>query len=74
MLLWSSKPIISPSVGDADREKHNYGGGQSEDEMSEPDMRAPSNVSEAYDKYVTTRTPQRWRNVYANEEMAQLAT
>eukprot|EP00971_Amphidinium_carterae_P093771 1855569-Amphidinium_carterae.1 len=62
MLLWSSKPIICPSTCDAEREKHDYGGGQDEGEMSEPDTCAPCNVTEAYDKYVTTRTPQRWRN------------
>ena len=46
--------------------------GPSDDE-SIADARPPSTTEQLYDKYVCTRSPRRWREVYGNEEMARLS-
>ena len=72
IMMWTQKEETSsedPS-GAVVSEVHDFGPSDSE---SIPDTRPATSTEQLYDKYVCTRSPRRWREVYNDEEMAGLA-
>ena len=69
IMMWTDE--LSPSAGSGvHAANHDFGPSDNE---SIPDTRPPSTTEQLYDKYVCTRSPRRWREIYQNDEMASLA-
>ena len=69
IMMWTRD--VSPATGaNEELEDHDFGPSDSE---SIPDTSPATSTEKLYDQYVCTRSPRRWREIYKDEEMANLA-
>ena len=69
MMLWT-RGLLHPTEEPEEPREHDFGDSDSETVL---DGRAPRTVEDAYDRYVCTRTPRRWAEIYKDAEMSKLA-
>ena len=70
IMMWAPNETAAEEVDDEMKADHDFGDSDAE---SIPDVRPAARTEQLYDKYVCTRSPRRWREVYYDNEMANLA-
>ena len=72
IMMWTRQDL-APAEGctaTAATAEHDFGGSDAESLLDE---RPAITTEQLYDKYVCTRSPRRWREIYRDQEMANLA-